>query len=154
MVEGVSRQCEALYLRDCDLAEMRLKVGSDSMCPGDDSSGCSSSDGYCIDPTCRDDPTYVDEAGYLCDQWVGDNCDDAFPGWASSGYTQAGEDELLAKCRYSCGRCPRLQTPEACDAATCGGVSRAELMTREGGMLVSANFGRLVLGCIEADLCE
>ena len=28
MVEGVSRQCEALYLRDCDLAEMRAKIGS------------------------------------------------------------------------------------------------------------------------------
>ena len=37
----------------------------------------------------------MDEAGYLCDQWVGDNCDDAFPGWASSGYTQAGENLVL-----------------------------------------------------------
>jgi len=123
MVEGVSRQCEALYLRDCDLVEMRMKIGPDSICPGDDTSGCSSSDGYCIDPTCRDDPTFVDEAGYLCDQWVGDNCDDAFPGWASSGYTQAGENLVLEKCKYSCGKCPRLQTPEPCDAMSCGAVT-------------------------------
>ena len=78
---------------------------------------------YCIDPTCRDDPTYVDEGGYVCDQWVGDNCDDAFPGWASSGYTQAGENLVLEKCKYSCGKCPRLQTPAPCDAMECGAVT-------------------------------
>ena len=32
-------------------------------------------------------------------------------------------------------------------------VDRAELMT-QGGMLVSALFGWLVLGCIEADFCK
>ena len=36
-------------------------------------------------------------------------------------------------------------------------VLRAESMTRGGGgggVLVSANFGRLVLGCIEANFCN
>jgi hypothetical protein len=120
MIQAVSQQCEALYLRDCDLAELREAVGS--TCSGD--RVCSpSSDGYCVDTTCRDDITYKDSQGYYCDQWVGDDCTKAFPEWKDWGYTQADEDEILAKCPYSCKLCQRMSSADECDGATCDGVT-------------------------------
>jgi hypothetical protein len=120
MTEMVSRQCEALYLRDCDLAELRAEAGS--TCPGD--TPCSpASDGYCVDPTCKDDITYKDSGGYYCDQWVGDDCTNAYPGWKDWGYTQADEDEILEKCPYSCKMCKRVDSADLCDGATCEGVT-------------------------------
>ena len=118
MTRAASMQCEALYLRDCDLAKMRAAAGS--TCPGD-TGACTRSDGYCIDPTCKDDPTYVDSKGYYCDQWVGDDCTKAAsPEW---GYSQKAQDEILEKCPYSCMQCQRASSPEPCDKMTCEGVT-------------------------------
>jgi hypothetical protein len=119
MIEAVSRQCEALYLRDCDLAEMRAAVGS--TCPGD--SYCGSGDGSCVEPSCVDDITYKDSQGYFCDQWVGDDCTKAYPEWKDWGYTQADEDEILYRCPYSCMQCTRESDPAVCSAATCDGIT-------------------------------
>jgi hypothetical protein len=119
MTRVVSMQCEALYLRDCDLQRMREEVGR--TCPGD--KPCTASDGYCVDPTCKDDITYKDSQGYYCDQWVGDDCTQAYPEWKDWGYTQADEDEILRKCPYSCKQCTRLTSPDGCDEMTCGNVT-------------------------------
>jgi len=117
MIQVVSQQCEALYLRPCDLAAMRAAAGT--TCPGD--KACTAGDGYCVDPACKDDITYVDSAGYYCDQWVGDDCTKAYPEW---GYgSQAEEDEILQKCPYSCKTCSRLTTPAPCDDMGCGEVT-------------------------------
>ena len=117
MTRIVSMQCEALYLRDCDLAKMRAAAGS--TCPGD-TGACTRSDGYCIDPTCKDDPLYKDTQGYYCDQWVGDDCNKV-ASW--EGYSQADQDEILRKCPYSCMQCPRLSSPQPCDEMTCDNVT-------------------------------
>lgn len=117
MTRVVSMQCEALYLRDCDLHAMRAEAGS--TCPGD--KPCTGSDGYCVDPTCKDDITYVDSKGYYCDQWVGDDCTKAYPEWSYG--SQAEEDEILRKCPYSCKQCERLDSPGPCDEMTCENVT-------------------------------
>jgi hypothetical protein len=117
MTRVVSMQCEALYLRDCDLQAMRAAVGS--TCPGD--KPCTGADGYCIDPTCKDDITYVDPQGYFCDQWVGDDCTKAYPEWNYK--SQAEEDEILRRCPYSCMQCARLTSPGPCEESTCENVT-------------------------------
>ena len=130
-----------MYLRDCDLADMRAAAGH--TCPS--ARGCSAgTDGYCVDPTCRDDPTYVDSQGYYCDQWVGDDCTKTYPEWKDWGYTQADEDEILARCPYSCLQCPRLKSPELCDQASCGGVTgNVGIRDRKGGNTGDLNCGDL-----------
>jgi hypothetical protein len=103
----VSRSCEALYLRPCDLAAMRAEAGM--TCDGD--KACAAADGYCVDPTCRDDPIFKDEKGFYCDQWVGEDCARAAEDY---GYSQANEEQILAKCRHSCLLCTRAASPSEC----------------------------------------
>ena len=62
--------CEALYLRDVDLADIRASAPAAQMCPGDTPGVYTADDGYCVDPACRDTPNYMDAKGYTCDQWV------------------------------------------------------------------------------------
>jgi hypothetical protein len=104
--EFSSRQCSALYLRDCDLAAMRAEAGS--TCPSD--RVCTESDGYCVDPKCKDDPVFRDSKGYYCDQWVGESCQQA----TTLGYTQADQDEILQNCPHSCLLCARATHPDDC----------------------------------------
>jgi hypothetical protein len=102
-----SRQCAALYLRDCDLAAMRAEAGS--TCPSDRS--CTASDGYCVDPTCKDNPSFRDSKGYYCDQWVGENCQQAF---FLFGYSHEEQDKILQNCPHSCLQCARATHPVNC----------------------------------------
>jgi hypothetical protein len=117
----ISMTCEALYLRDVDLADIRASAPAAQMCPGDSPGVYTADDGYCVDPACRDTPNYMDAQGYTCDQWVGDKCD------VASGYTAAQKAELLANCPYSCLKCARLSAPEGCQdtetTSTCDDVT-------------------------------
>ncbi|CAJ1335715.1 unnamed protein product [Effrenium voratum] len=59
----------------------------------------------CADPACQDDTNWLDELGYFCDTWVGDDCRRAAADW---GYSAAGQSAVLQKCRRSCGVCPQV----------------------------------------------
>jgi uncharacterized protein YegL len=109
-----SRQCAALYLRDCDLAAMRAEEGS--TCPSDRT--CTDSDGYCIDPKCKDNPSFRDSRGYYCDQWVGEHCQQA----TTLGYSQEDQEKILLNCPHSCLQCARATSTSDC-ADECTGVS-------------------------------
>jgi hypothetical protein len=102
----VSQTCEALYLRDCDLAAMRQDAGN--QCPGDRS--CTQGDGFCVDPTCHDDNMFKDSKGFYCDQWVGEDCEKA----TQMGYSQADQANILSNCPHSCLKCGRTASVEDC----------------------------------------
>jgi hypothetical protein len=106
----ISEMCEALYLRDVDLAHIRSDTPSAEMCDGD-SLSFTPDMGYCVDPTCKDDLTYKDKDGYYCDQWVGEICTDAVETW---GFSQADEDALVKACPYSCLQCGRKASVDEC----------------------------------------
>ena len=59
----------------------------------------------CVDPDCQDDTSFIDEKGYFCDTWVGDDCSKAQESW---GYSAAGQQAALTRCRRSCGQCTML----------------------------------------------
>jgi len=65
--------------------------------------GCCESCAYAV-YACADDPTFRDWSshGYRCDQWKDFDCSNATEGY---GYPQSSQDELIAKCPLSCGRC-------------------------------------------------
>ena len=91
----ISTMCEALYLRDVDLADIRSSSEAAETCDGDTPGQYSASDGYCVDPACKDNMEFKDQGGYSCDQWVGENCTRVFDDFASWGYTQLGGKRFL-----------------------------------------------------------
>eukprot|EP00931_Biecheleriopsis_adriatica_P045700 TRINITY_DN26166_c0_g1_i1.p1 TRINITY_DN26166_c0_g1~~TRINITY_DN26166_c0_g1_i1.p1 ORF type:complete len:765 (+),score=129.38 TRINITY_DN26166_c0_g1_i1:56-2296(+) len=122
IASDVSKKCRPLDISECNLQKMRLKVGSSSVC----SSGPSvtaSTKCQCKDPTCNDDPDFIDEKGYFCDTWVGDDCDKAATDW---GYSGPGAAAVKAKCRHSCGDCPFVTcTTTSCTTTSMPTQSRA-----------------------------
>ncbi|OLP91042.1 Uncharacterized protein YyaP [Symbiodinium microadriaticum] len=51
-----------------------------------------------MDPDCQDDESFIDEKGYFCDTWVGDDCSKAQETW---GYSAAGQQAALTRYRAS-----------------------------------------------------
>jgi len=121
----VSQTCESLYLRDCDLAAMRREAGT--TCPGD--KACTASDGYCVDPTCRDDPMFKDDKGFYCDQWVGEDCEKA----TEQGYSKSSQDLILSKCPHSCLKCGRAASVAECHDECAGQTGNIPCRTRKRG---------------------
>ena len=109
----ISKRCEALYLRDVDLADIRSSSAAAETCDGDTPGVYSVEDGYCVDPACKDDWEFQDKSGYSCDEWVGDDCTRAVEDW---GYTQSDEDALLQNCPYSCLQCGRKSSLAECES--------------------------------------
>ncbi|CAE8654690.1 unnamed protein product, partial [Polarella glacialis] len=57
----------------------------------------------CLDRNCKDEESFVDEKGYFCDAWIGDDCSKAATEkWS---YSQSGQAMLMQKCKLSCGMC-------------------------------------------------
>jgi hypothetical protein len=117
--DQVSKQCAALYLRDCDLAQLRADSGPDSVCTaahgGTPDSVCTVDDGYCVSPTCKDNLDYKDQADFACDGWVGDNCFKLADEFAEWGYTMKDQEEILRECPYSCLACDRETSLAPCE---------------------------------------
>ncbi|CAE6973425.1 CACNA2D2 [Symbiodinium natans] len=108
-VSDFTKTCQQLDTSDCRLQRLRAAVGTESVCEGDVPNTCS-----CMDPDCQDDASFIDEKGYFCDTWVGDDCSKAQEAW---GYSAAGQQAALTRCRRSCGRCSMLSpcpTKERC----------------------------------------
>eukprot|EP00435_Cladocopium_sp_Y103_P024528 s4354_g6.t1 len=99
-LSDLSKQCHHLDLSECRLEKLRRAVGPESSCADMTlESSCA-----CADPNCQDNANFLDELGYFCDTWVGDDCTRAIEDW---GYTAAGQESVLQQCRRSCGRCPQ-----------------------------------------------
>lgn len=56
----------------------------------------------CSSSSCHDDSGFRDEKGYRCHAWKGFDCARAVERW---GYTQAGEDDVIANCPKTCNGC-------------------------------------------------
>ncbi|CAJ1335714.1 unnamed protein product [Effrenium voratum] len=69
---------------------------------------------------CQDDPDFLDEKGYFCDTWVGDDCQRAASDW---GYSATDEAQIQTKCKRSCGMCPQLN-PCPKQTAQCSNVAQ------------------------------
>jgi len=63
---------------------------------------CPQTCGTCGQSGCRDDPTYVDEFGYACNDWRGYICTNAVNDWE---YSPEGQAEIEESCKGSCGIC-------------------------------------------------
>ena len=113
-ISDVTKKCRSVSLTECDRQKMRLAYSSDSVCTANtDADATASAVCQCTHPNCQDDDSFVDGRQYFCDTWVGDNCDEADTKW---GYTTAQMNEILQKCKRSCGKCP-LQSEAQCTGA-------------------------------------
>jgi len=98
-----TKMCRALSISPCSLQQLRRLYSAESVC--EDQLFASASPDVqcpCQDPNCQDDATFVDEKGYFCDTWVGDDCVNIDAQW---GYSEAGKTAVSEKCKRSCGLC-------------------------------------------------
>ncbi|CAJ1441525.1 unnamed protein product [Effrenium voratum] len=100
-LSDLTKQCLQLDTNDCRLEKLRRSYSQESVCINMDTSATCP----CADPACQDDTNWLDELGYFCDTWVGDDCRRAAADW---GYSAAGQSAVLQKCRRSCGVCPQV----------------------------------------------
>jgi len=122
-ITDMTKKCQAMYLTECHREKIRLAYSAASVCGTDSSSDIQASTCQCLDRTvpCEDDDNFIDELGYFCDTWVGDDCDTASERF---GYSAAGQTELGQKCLKSCGKCAFTELPcPYTEAATCQGHS-------------------------------
>eukprot|EP00437_Effrenium_voratum_P020749 CAMPEP_0181445630 /NCGR_PEP_ID=MMETSP1110-20121109/25687_1 /TAXON_ID=174948 /ORGANISM="Symbiodinium sp., Strain CCMP421" /LENGTH=715 /DNA_ID=CAMNT_0023569681 /DNA_START=39 /DNA_END=2186 /DNA_ORIENTATION=+ len=115
-ISDITKVCQALDTSECRLQRLRAAVGQDSVCSTTASVPASCP---CMDPDCQDDESFIDEKGYFCDTWVGDDCSKAQETW---GYSAAGQQAALTRCRRSCGRCQMISPCPS--TARCAGTER------------------------------
>ncbi|CAE8642915.1 unnamed protein product [Polarella glacialis] len=124
-MSDVTKKCRHMHLTDCSLQKLRLQVSTESMC-GDSANAASvqTQKCPCLDRNCQDEESFLDEKGYFCDAWIGDDCSKAAT--EKWGYSQSGQAMLMQKCKLSCGLC-ELKDPcpytdtEQCSSSTLGG---------------------------------
>ncbi|CAK9053957.1 unnamed protein product [Durusdinium trenchii] len=104
-VSDLTKQCRQLDLNDCTLERLRRAVGPESTCSTGSTDSTSNATCPCADPACQDNEDWLDEKGYFCDTWVGDDCSGAMESW---GYTAGGQQDILVQCKRSCGVCPQI----------------------------------------------
>ncbi|CAE8603801.1 unnamed protein product [Polarella glacialis] len=121
-MSDVTKKCRHMHLTDCSLQKLRLQVSTESMC-GDsaDAASVQAQKCPCLDRNCKDEENFLDEKGYFCDAWIGDDCSTATAEkWS---YSQSGQAMLMQKCKLSCGLC-ELKDPcpytgtEECSSST------------------------------------
>jgi len=108
-----AKKCLPLELTECHLEKLRMNMDFAEQCQSGITLPASCD---CVEPTCQDDDTFVDELGYFCDSWVGDKCEEGIEDW---GYSQSGLDEVFVRCPRSCGRCPRVTDSAKCLEQQC-----------------------------------
>lgn len=99
-----TKTCRPFLLNECRREQIRLAVSPDSVCG--DSGSARTVDCGCVDRDCQDNAAFVDELGYFCHQWIGDDC--GFSNAAKWGMSASGQESLAANCPRSCGKCPWL----------------------------------------------
>lgn len=104
-LSDLTKQCRQLDMNDCRLEKLRRAVDPQSSCIDMTLDATCP----CADPTCQDNEDFLDEKNYFCDTWVGDDCSKAASDW---GYSASGQEQVLAQCRRSCGRCPVGTCPQ------------------------------------------
>ncbi|CAE8646284.1 unnamed protein product [Polarella glacialis] len=121
-MSDVTKKCRRMHLTDCSLEKLRLQVSTESMCGvSANAASVQTQKCPCLDRNCKDEESFVDERGYFCDAWIGDDCSKAATEkWS---YSQSGQAMLMQKCKLSCGLCelkdPCPYTdPEECSSST------------------------------------
>eukprot|EP00929_Paragymnodinium_shiwhaense_P080500 TRINITY_DN41992_c0_g1_i1.p1 TRINITY_DN41992_c0_g1~~TRINITY_DN41992_c0_g1_i1.p1 ORF type:complete len:760 (-),score=83.33 TRINITY_DN41992_c0_g1_i1:310-2589(-) len=115
-MSDATKQCRPLLMSDCLLQKLRADYSSSSVCGSSSVSSIKNAKCPCVDPACQDDPDFIDELGYFCDTWIGDDCAAAGSQW---GMSSAGVEILMGKCKRSCGYCKWLDPCPHQHAAAC-----------------------------------
>eukprot|EP00931_Biecheleriopsis_adriatica_P100882 TRINITY_DN76124_c0_g1_i1.p1 TRINITY_DN76124_c0_g1~~TRINITY_DN76124_c0_g1_i1.p1 ORF type:complete len:753 (+),score=104.63 TRINITY_DN76124_c0_g1_i1:49-2259(+) len=115
-VSDMTKKCRPMFLTECSREKIRREYSEESVCNAQDMNWTKPCP--CIDPSCKDDDEWIDELGYFCDTWIGDDCQKAQEQW---GYTWEGTQQVLRKCRRSCGLCPAQDPCPYSTASMCQG---------------------------------
>eukprot|EP00930_Biecheleria_cincta_P045442 TRINITY_DN31311_c0_g1_i1.p1 TRINITY_DN31311_c0_g1~~TRINITY_DN31311_c0_g1_i1.p1 ORF type:complete len:804 (-),score=93.04 TRINITY_DN31311_c0_g1_i1:17-2359(-) len=113
-MSDMTKQCRPMYLSECHLEKMRQAYSSESVCSYSNIKPTCP----CVDPNCQDDEDFIDEKGYFCDTWIGDDCAKAQEQWS---YTWDGQQSVLNKCKKSCGKCQVLDPCPFNSSSPCQG---------------------------------
>eukprot|EP00933_Yihiella_yeosuensis_P084597 TRINITY_DN99161_c0_g1_i1.p1 TRINITY_DN99161_c0_g1~~TRINITY_DN99161_c0_g1_i1.p1 ORF type:complete len:229 (+),score=19.56 TRINITY_DN99161_c0_g1_i1:61-687(+) len=113
-VTDMTKTCRPTELTECHREKIREAYSEESKCSNFVSS--TSTACPCIDESCKDNENYVDEKGYFCDTWIGDNCTKAQEEW---GYSWTGTQNVIKNCKRSCGFCPWLDPCPYSQAPSC-----------------------------------
>jgi len=111
-----TKMCKSLDLTECHRQKIRLSYSQESVCTGAYRDITSETKCPCQDPNCQDDPKFMDENGYFCDAWIGDDCTNVDPKW---GFTPEGLDAIRRNCPRSCGLCTWRDPCPFADAGDC-----------------------------------
>lgn len=113
-MSDMTKQCRPMHVTECHLEKMRRAYSVESTCDASNfKETCP-----CVDPACQDDEDWIDEKKYFCDTWIGDDCTKAQEQW---GYTWAGQQDVLNKCKRSCGKCQVLDPCPFNNSTPCQG---------------------------------
>jgi len=103
-MSDISKKCRPVELTECHLEQLRAEVSADSVCSVSVdrrlAPACP-----CLDRACQDDEDFLDEEGYKCWSWIGDDCSRATEQF---GYTSAGQQDVIDHCPRSCRDCEWL----------------------------------------------
>jgi len=111
-ISAQTKQCLPLDFSECHLEQLRSTSDYAEQC----GASVSTESCGCVDPNCADNLWFVDELGYYCDSWVGDNCE---AGEQDYGYTRTGLEEVFSNCKRSCGLCPHVSDETVCRQDAC-----------------------------------
>eukprot|EP00931_Biecheleriopsis_adriatica_P093204 TRINITY_DN6694_c0_g1_i1.p1 TRINITY_DN6694_c0_g1~~TRINITY_DN6694_c0_g1_i1.p1 ORF type:complete len:747 (-),score=132.23 TRINITY_DN6694_c0_g1_i1:68-2308(-) len=117
-VSDMTKMCRATTLTDCHKEKIRKKYSDESVCDAGTLQKDLTAPCPCIDPSCQDDEDWIDEKGYFCDTWIGDDCSKAQEEWE---YSWEGTQDVLRKCRRSCRQCQLLDPCPHDTASLCSG---------------------------------
>lgn len=113
-MSDMTKKCRPMHLTACHLERMRREYSHESVCDVSQSTtSCP-----CLDQACSDDEDWLDEQGYFCDTWIGDDCTKAQEQWQ---YSWEGTQAVLQKCRKSCGLCQVLDPCPYNNSSPCQG---------------------------------
>ncbi|CAE8651652.1 unnamed protein product [Polarella glacialis] len=105
-MSDVTKKCPHMHLTDCSLQKLWLQVSTESICGTGHSANAArvkTQKCPCLDRNCKDEESFVDEKGYFCDAWIGDDCSTAATEkWS---YSQSFQAMLMQKSKLSCGLC-------------------------------------------------
>merc|ERR1711963_831031 len=102
-MSDASKKCRHSYLSECHLQKLRLRASLESVCNSVSQTDVTSQTCPCLDKTCTDDESFIDEKGWHCNAWIGDDCNKAVTKFQ---YSTAGQNDVKRHCKRSCGLCP------------------------------------------------
>lgn len=123
-ISDMTKKCQAMEMSECTREKLRKEYSTESMCESTTSAATQRCP--CTDPSCQDDDDFIDEKGYFCDTWIGDNCDTADVDWQ---YSAGGKAAVLLKCKRSCNKCTMRDPCPVSTAPSCSVISQPSAST-------------------------